>query len=366
MNVIPIHPFLKKEKEMNKKLLSLPIAISSLLFLANCDMFKSNDKKPEGATTPQTAAKASETAKTGVGEILLYIGDKAAVTANEFEEYMESVMEAQPQFKQLMAFMPDAEYELFNQMKGELAIQSWVESNKIDQRADYKKEREGALKLLDRQLAQKYFQQEYPVKVTESDARKFYDENKDKYRELMVSPGGVNAEAVFFEKEDLANAFATKVKEAGVDFAKTAKDQSLKLKEFKQVTSESFDVEAPVRDKIIAMKKFPSIDTIKVKTGVWVVKAKNKDERKYVPFDQVKEGLMNHLKTQRIFTDELDKLKEKFNFKENKDYFDRKKAAREQEMKKMMEEQQQAKGSTTADAAPNAPKQVQTTPVMGA
>ena len=341
---------------MKKKVLALALVIPSLLVLSNCDWFKQACQKEtaEKTATPPTSIDevkkppAEEVKKPAApaGEVLLTIGGESAITVPEYEQYLNVVFEAQPQYKQLMAVMPDAEKEFFQAMATERILESWVKNNKIDQTADYQRDRKLALEMLDRQLAGKYFQQEYPkthkIEVTDAEARKIYDEKKSTTRELIVSVGGVNAQGVEFNTEADAKAFVEKVKQPGTNFAQAAKDQKLTVKDFKQVNAQSFGVEAPIREKVLALKKFPTMETVKVKDKVWVVQATGKEDAQYVPFEQIRDNVKEQLRMQKLLTEGLDAVKKELKVVEHKQYFERKAQAREAEMQKARDMQMKA------------------------
>lgn len=340
---------------MIKKIFSFSALVASLLVLSSCDWFKSKPviEHDKNASNPQSDMKMPE--KTATGEVLLTVMGKPAITTSQFEEYKKTVMEAQPQLKQLAAFMPDFEEKLFESMENEIALQHWIKKHNIDKEADYQKDRRMGIEFLDRQLAIKYFQDRYPkmtnIQVNDADAKKVYDEKKESTPELVISRGGVNAKAVEFKKEEDAKAFLEKVKAPGANFEQVAKEQKLRMNDLKQVGSQSFDVDSAVREKLTELKKFPALEMIKGKDKFFVVKATGKEEAKYVPFEQVKEPIKQQLKAQKIFGDELEKVKKDMNVKKNEDYFERVKKEREKEMEKMKEEAQKHM-QKKADAKP--------------
>jgi hypothetical protein len=357
---------------MNKKIVSFSIAVGSLVILSNCEwewfkpkpIIEKKDETPPAALAP---ADRKAGAVAPQGEVLLSIEGKPVITVPQFEEYKNNLLESQPQLKQLLAFMPDAEREIFQSMANEKVLELWVSKNKIDQQADYQKDRRLGLEFLDRQLAIKYFQELYPkmnkVEATDADAKKWYDEKKDATPELLISRGGVNAKGISFDTEADAKSFLEKVTKPGADLEQLAKDQKLTVKEFKQVGPQSFDVDTEIREKLAGLEKFPTTELIKTKNKFWVVKAIGKEEQKYVPFEQVKDPIKQQLKMQKLFTDEIEKLKKEFKFTENKAFFESKKQEQEEQMKKMkaeMEKEQKA-GKEKREKAKPAPS-----PVKGA
>jgi len=348
---------LKKGQFMKSKI-SVSLSLVSLLALSGCDWFGA--KKPEGSAT----AASPESVKTDVpqqpkGEVLLSLNDKVLLTVPEFEEEMAQFLELQPQYKQMMAFMPDAEYQIFSNVKSERILDEWANKNKLAERADFKKELEKIVKLGRRQLAVKYFVEAHPISVPASDVRKFYDENKTMYPDLQVSKGGIQAKGVKFDTKDAAQAFKDKV--AGGDLEKIAKDDKHTVKNFKGVSDKSFEIDEAVRTKLLEFKKFPSEVVVvaakdKDKEVFWVIKAQSKEEPKYVPFDEIKDKIEEFLKEQKkgeMFMKELEKLQKELGITEHKDYFDRKKKEREAEQEKMKKEyekkMQAKKGAQSAD-----------------
>jgi hypothetical protein len=125
---------------MKKNTLGISCAVVSLAFLPSCDWFGSTGI-PEKSTATLTQVEESVSVEAPKGEVLLTVKGKSAVTVPQFEEYLNEVIKAQPQLKQLMAFMPDAEYEFFKSMQNEIAIEQWIKDQKINERADFQKDR---------------------------------------------------------------------------------------------------------------------------------------------------------------------------------------------------------------------------------
>lgn len=343
----------KKEKltarmkgySVKMRYLQLSFLITVLIFLPRCTWFG----------TPETPAETPIGEHAGViaGEVLLTIDGQPRITMAQFEDYKKNIMEVQPQLKQLISLMPDAEYELFKSMVNEELLKDWIRTSKIDQKVEYKHDLQMILDFAGRQLAVKYFQDAHPVKVSDVDIRKFYEDNKKQFPELIVSQGGVKAQGVSFSTPADAQAFMAKAKEKG--FAAAAKEANLKLEEYKDISATSYELEAPLRDKLVAVKKFPSIEMVTGKDKTYVVNATGKTEPEYVAYDQIKPRLEMYLQQQKMaenFTKELDKLKQTMNVVENKNYFDQIKGQREEEMKRMIEQEKSRQADQQAVPAP--------------
>jgi cytidylate kinase len=220
---------------------------------------------------------------------------------------------------------------------------------------------------------------EYPKKasvdVTDSEAKKIYDERKEQTPELIVSRGGVSAQGIMFDSQDAAKAFLEKAQAAGANFDSLAKEENLTIKPLQQVSAQSFDIDTPIREKLLAITNFPTVDMVVVKDKAWVVKANSKEDAQYVPFEQVKDPIKQQLKMQKLFTDELEKIKKTMDIVEHKQYFDKKKKDAEGQMEKARQEQTKTKEAAPlkvpqnkqpAPAKPVMPAPKKPTPVKGA
>lgn len=283
----------------------------ALMFLSSCTWF-SSDKKEGGA------AKVMES------NVLLTIEGNPAVTTDEFEKYYMQILEQQPQLKTFAAYMPDLKLNVFSTLISQKILEHWAQKEKIDQRDDYKADRNAMLENVDRGLAIKYFQQDHPIKVADSEVKKYYEDNKDTI--YAMSPAGVNAVGVSFDKEAAAKEFLAKAQQPGADFAKLAADAKLNARQFSRVNAQS-QVDPGLRDKILGIKKFPSVQLFAVEKTYWVVQGKSKDEAKYYPYAEAKEDAQNRVTMERtgeMFNNEISKLKDKYGVVEYKAYFETK------------------------------------------
>ncbi len=327
--------------------LSLRLLTIALLmvFLPQCDWAGKKVEEESPSTASATRANSDTTAMQASGpgsEVILTIDGKPRITVGRFEEYMNMVFQSQPQLQQLLALMPNGEYELYTSMKNEELLQAWVMKNNIDKKIEYQKDLQSIIDFGTRQLAVKYFQDAHPVVVTPAEVKKYYDENKQTIPELMSSRGGVNAQAAMFNTPADAQAFIAKLQEPKASFTQLAKEAKATVKDFKQVNDQSFDVEAPLREKLLSIKKFPATEVVTVGDKTWVVKATGKSEPQYIPFDQIQSRLEPFLKQQKLgemFNKELETLKKDFNIVENKDFFERRKKVKEDEMAAMFEKE---------------------------
>lgn len=233
--------------------------------------------------------------------VLMKINGRPVITVKKIEDEFNHLLEENPNFKQVLAFMPEAKLNFFEGMVSQQIIDEYVHRNRIDQSAAYQKELEKTIEQVRRMLNMNYFSERHPVEVSEAEMKKFYDENKDKHPELVQSQGGVKAEGVSFNNEDDAKAFLAQAKESNDSFEKAATEAGYgsQYRDFKLVNLQSMQVDPTLRAKIVKLTKFPTVEIINVGSDWWVVKADSKVEAMYVPFDQVKAGLQEALKKQK-------------------------------------------------------------------
>lgn len=289
------------------------VHLGALVLLAGC--FGTGDKKAPAEATERVVA----------GEVLLTIAGKPALTAAEFEEYYDQLLEQQPQLKQFAALMPDLKQNVFSTVVSQKVLEHWAREQKVTEKASYKADRAMLIENVDRGLAIKYFQAEHPMDVSDADVKKFYETNKDTM--YALSPAGVAASGVSFDKEDAAKAFLAKVQAPGANFEKVASESKLKVQNFGRVNETSQQVDATVREKILAAKKFPSVQLVKAGNTFFVVQAQSKEAAKYYSFDQAKEDARGRLTNERmadIFNKEVAKLKQTYGVVESADYFSKK------------------------------------------
>lgn len=163
----------------NKKNIILSLLIG-LLVLPGCDWFKTK----HSCCSSSHAIESS----TGTGETLFSIKGRAVITSGDLEGYIDQIMSESPQVRDLLDAIPDAKYNLFTGLVGEELLLEWARENHIQEKSEYKKDYALALRMLERQIAQKYFQEYLMKKITvsEKEARDYYEANKDSMSELQI------------------------------------------------------------------------------------------------------------------------------------------------------------------------------------
>jgi peptidyl-prolyl cis-trans isomerase C len=294
-------------------------SLALVLLLSGCEWF--GGKKEAPSATGKGAAPEVISGET----VIATMGGKPVLTVKEFEERFEQLMQGQPQLRAMLQYMPDLKIDVAKSLVSQSVIDKYVEENSIDKQADYKNDLEQARTQAQKIVNVKYFRNACVKPVTESDVKKYYEEHKDEHPELLLSRGGIPASGVSFDKDADAKAFLAKVTGKNAEeFKKIAEADKLgaKIRNFGFVNAQSLGMDVALRDKIVAIKK-PATETIKVNDKTfWVVNVGAKQETKYRPFEEVKDGLSKFLanrKMEEAMEQKLDELKGKYNVKINED-----------------------------------------------
>jgi len=313
------------------------LVISPLLLLSGCaplDWVKG--KLGMGKKTEEIVKKGKDKKKMSVagGEWIVKVGNETVVSANEFEKEFNALIDEQPQLKSMLPLMPNLEKDFAKGLGNQEVVSRYIEKNKIDQSAEYlaRKERmeRAVLQILDKEFFAKSVK---AASMSEGDVKKFYEENKDVLQGILISRGGIKAEGVSFEKRADAQAFLKKAKEAkDLDLQKLAEKNGLSKnsRDFKLVNQQSFAIDPVLRTKILALKEFPTLDIMAIGDKTfWVVHAPEKEDAKYRPFNEVKEGVKNvaeQTERAKLLQKKLETLAENYGVEINDTYFEQKAA----------------------------------------
>ena len=297
----------------------------SLLLLSGCW-----SKKEESSSATAVDTNISESISAPQGEVLLSIKGNAVITVPQFELYFNRFLEANPRMQQILSLMPDADKNIFMTMVSEELLLNWIKEQKVDQREEFKNELQKTIDQVVRgvnvRLAAQYFEKEHPVEMKDSEVKKYYDDNKEVIPGILISRGGIKAFGVSFDKKEEAQAFLPEASKAK-DLKELAQAKKLQVKDFGLINKMSPGVEKELKDKIFAMKRFPSTELVEVNKKYWVIQAQSKEEPKYHEFDQIKDELSRLVKdekTAEMFNKELDALKKAYGVEENLAYFEKK------------------------------------------
>jgi hypothetical protein len=297
----------------DRKHFHVTLLLAPLLLLSGC---LSTTEKQESVSVSSETDSAVRNLDDG-SPVLMRIDGRPVLTVKSIDADFERLVEENPQFKQVLPFMPDAKMNFFKGMVSQQIIDEYIHRNGIDTSPEYQREYAKTIDQVKHMMNMNHFSERHPAEVSEAEVRRFYDENKDRIPDLMQSQGGVKAEGVSFTNEDDAKAFQAKAKEASTSFEKLAADAGYAshYNDFKLVNAQSMQIDPALKAKLMKVTSFPSVELINVGNEWWVVHAESKAEPTYVPFDNVKSTILDHLKKQKqmeTFEKVIDTYKEKY------------------------------------------------------
>lgn len=317
------------------------VALASLLCLPGCSLLESflgNSEERARAQKVAVEERAMEAMTQGIsvlpeeeltGEPLITMEGTPIVTMNSLQSEKEKLLDANPQLKQMLDYMDPAQLDrnLAEGLMNQVIVDRYIGEQGIDQLPDYKKELRDGIKAVERMVNTKFFTQSFDVNISDADVRAFYDANKDAMPHLIISRGGVRAMGVPCANEQEARTFADVVKAQKNDLQKAAEMQGKKdqVRDFMTVTQQSFGIEPELKNKIMALSSFPSVNVVTLQDGsAWVVLAQSKEASQYRPYDEVKADLKDYLEKEdraKRFDDEMSKLKARYNVVMKEEFF---------------------------------------------
>ncbi len=298
------------------------VAVLALALLSGCDWCC----KKKGCQKDASSSANMQDGKT----VLLTIDGKSMITVDQFNDYYNQFLAANPRLQGMIQFLPNAKQEILNGMINEEIVVYWAKQNKVDQNAEYQAELKNAMRMVERGLAAKNFEQTMvgKVAVTDDEIKAYYDQHKDP--ELIVTPGGVKAMGVEFDSNLKATVFLDRVRGKANNFKALAAESKFTVRDFGPINAMSFDVDKNIQQQVSALKGFPSIIIVETANKkYWVVAALSKEETKYRSLDEVRDGVkaaIEREKLAKIWTDKINELKSKYSIVENKPNFESDKA----------------------------------------
>jgi hypothetical protein len=317
------------------------VAIASLLCLPGCSLIESFlGTKDEQSRAHKVAIeeRAMEAMTQGVsvlaeeeltGDALITMDGSPIVTTNSLQSEKEKLLDANPQLKQMLDYMDPAQLDknLAEGLMNQVIVDRYIGEQGVDQLPAYKKELRDGIKAVERMVNTKFFTQSFDVNITDANIRSFYDENKDAMPHLVLAKGGVRATGISFANEQEARSFADAAKAQGNDIQKTAAAQNKvdQIRDFTTVNQQSFGIDPELKNKIMNITTYPSVQVFTLKDGsAWVVSATSKEASQYRPYEEVKADLKDYLEKEeraKRFDDEMSKLKQRYNIVMSEAYF---------------------------------------------
>ncbi len=325
--------------KFSKNTLYIVTIVSPLLLLPACaplDWIKS-----KLGSEPKPVAQSEKTATINIDtkDWVVKINDKVAVVGKDFKQEFEMLLQEKPQLKSMLPLMPNLEKDFAKGLAQQAVISEYIAKNGLDKTAEYQKKLARAQKAVKTMLNIDAFNKSLgEVTMTDAELKDFYEENKDQIEGILMSHGGVSAVGVSFNSEDKAKAFLSIVKKMGknVDIQAVAKSEApnAKIQDFKLVHQRSLGIDPLVKNKIVAFKSCPTFEIVKGSDkNFWVVYASKKEDAKYRPFAEIKDGLAQAAKQQKQgkkANQQLESLMQKYNVNINEDYFSKSKGLNKQ------------------------------------
>lgn len=260
-------------------------------------------------TTDSTESAAApiagdEVVATAEGKPLLY--------RSEVNNQLKTIIEMNPQLAQIEGI----EDHLAQSMAIQKLISREVNALGLNKTKEYLQQQEAFTQMLN---GRTFAAQHQPV-VTEEEKKAYFEKNKENLPEAMVSRGGVPVSSVSFAKEADAKAFLEKAKAKPGKLEDVAKDAKLtdKFRDYKLVHANSYGIEPVLREKVLAIKKLPATELIKINdTTYYVVYVGAKEAPKYRTYEEVKGAIEQRLageKQNASLEKALEDLKKKYNF----------------------------------------------------
>lgn len=314
---------------------ALLLSLASLSLLPGCtDWFQDKFGCKQSACQPTTTTTEASiinnvTMQPDGSEVLVTMDGKPVVTKKRLESEKRDLMESNPQLKMMLAMMDEKQLDrnLAEGLASQAIVNRYISESGIDNTAEYQQEYKRILASVQNMLNTKFFTKDFPTNISDSEARDFYEKNKQLMPQLIVSHGGVKATCVMFDSEDEARKFADKVKTSKTSLKDAADANKLsgQFKELNLVHNQSIGIDNVLKDKITSTTTFPTIDVCVLSDGkVATYEATEREESKYRPFEQIKEELKKMLekqKTSEIFENEVRKLKDKYNVQFDQEFF---------------------------------------------
>jgi len=257
------------------------------------------------------------------------IEGKTVVTEKSLEKAFQQLLQEDPRVAQMIPLMGGEEVlkdRIVQALAEQKLMKRWAMDANLAQNAQFQSDRERMIDQIDYLLFDKYFKTNFKASVSDAEVKRFYEENKDKMPELLVSRGGVRAKGIKFESQEKAQEFLAKVNAAQQDLDKAAQEAGIAkdVQDFHVVNNQSVGLAPALRDKIMEIKKFPSVEVVKVDDkAFWVVKAMSKEETVYRKYDEIKDQIRGYLegqKQEQMVSQEKDKLRKKYTLKVEKTF----------------------------------------------
>lgn len=254
-------------------------AIFTALALVGCNAAKKPEVNKTETSKAESSAPASEAPKGG--KVVAEIG-KEKITLDEINEMMNTVPE------QYRAVAQSHKDMFLDSIINQRLLYAEASKLNFDKDPGVQKQLDEARKEI---LIKAYLRKEIEdtVKVTDEDAKKYYDANKEKFKE----PEKINISHILVDNEAEAKDIMAKLK-SGAEFATLAKERSKDASKekggelgfiAKGQTAPEFEQAA------FALQPGQISDIVKTQFGYHIIKVSEKQPEKLMAYDDIKDQL---------------------------------------------------------------------------
>jgi peptidyl-prolyl cis-trans isomerase C len=262
---------------------------------------KSASAPKEAGVPVEVGVKAKE--EPLPGNFLARVG-KWAITPEEFRERLNAIKEAVPEFD--VDNLEAKKLVLEELVRQQLLVQEAEQSGLANQKDIKAAVEEFKRTLIVQEAARRLVE---GLHVTDDEAKAFYEEKKD----LLVEPPQWHVRAVIVDSQLKANELMVELLK-GADFAEMAKQHSIG-KSAAQGGDLGFMTEAPFPEMANALLPLNPGDlssVFKGPEGYYIVKLEEKKEGSPLPFEKIKEEIVQDQmlrKQQKVILDHIEQLK---------------------------------------------------------
>lgn len=286
-------------------------------------------KQPQ--KTQEQIAAQKPVAQEVTGTPLVTMNGKTLISVESLKTEKEKIFAANPQLQKLSAYMGEKELErnLLQGLTAQHVMKEYIQKNRIDQTQEYQSELNAALQDVERMINTKFFTQKLNTQVSDSDIKKFYEENKSMIPNAIISRGGIMTKEVTVDTEAEAKNLLEKVRTKKFALEQAAKEIGIaenKIRDLKLVNDQSVGIDNNLKTSILKTTIFPEANMVKTtdnKYSVFVVTAK--EDAKYQPInDQIKNDIKAYLEREKqaeVMDKEIEALKASYGIIVNDSYF---------------------------------------------
>lgn len=290
--------------------------VVALAVVSGCGWFGKKDEAKDAKGNEQT---------------LCSIDAKPVIKESDFNTSLNQMLQANPYFRGAGAdSLPIAiKRRFFDELVKQELIIAEADRTNVEKDPEFQKSLEEMMKLVKRSLKVQFFEKKVfeGIKVSESDTKKYFEENKERY---MKAAGGVLVAGASFTNDADAQAFLNSAKASIDGFEQLAKaNKKATFKDFGRVSKGAQGMgfgmtPAPIKEAALAMHKHPGVEKVKVGKEIWIIKVWDKKDTVYYEHSEIKPQLEMVIKNNQardVLEKLLKELREKFKVTVNEDFF---------------------------------------------